>query len=226
MKWRLVLRGALVMSLLSLAACGGGGASAEGDAAFDAVSAADTGGGAGHDASADAPGGGTVDAPAEAASDAPGDRPIDAPSEAAMDAGDGGVPCVQTFTGDENSTLTCSFSLCHPATATYELLDVSSSSHVLRPGVDGTFAAGTYTDATLSTHSTFDVTTASGATYSAGGGADALAGQQIHLVLDSVQPPSTGPCDGVAHGTLDVTLVQIAADGGVAAGRIVAHVTF
>jgi hypothetical protein len=133
---------------------------------------------------------------------------------------------VQTFTGDESSTFACSFSLCHPSTATYELLDVSSSNHVLRPGADGTFAIGTYTDATLSTYSTFAVTTSSGVVYSAGGGADALAGQQIHLVLDSVQPPSNGPCDGVAHGTLDVTLVQLDADGGVLAGRIVAHVTF
>jgi hypothetical protein len=151
---------------------------------------------------------------------------MDAATDVATDGSDGGVTCTQTFTGDETSTSPCLFSLCHPTGASYEELDLSQTNHILRPAVDGAFAAGTYTDAMLSAaHSTFQVTTAS-ATYAARGGASALPGQQIHLVLTSVTSPSADPCDGLAHGTLDATLVQVDADGGVEAGRIVAHVTF
>ncbi len=139
--------------------------------------------------------------------------------------GDGSDACTQTMTGDESATRACTFSLCHPTGETYELLDVSSVDHIIRPGATGAFAVGSYAAADLDVMSSFEVYTST-TTYAARGGPSPYPGQNVLVKLDSVVSPSQLPCDGKAHGTVDATLVELAADGGVGSGHVTVHVTF
>jgi hypothetical protein len=150
------------------------------------------------------------------------------PASGADGGADGGaIACQQRWAGDLTGSSSCSRSLCLPRGGTTEILDTSSGTAIIRPAREGTFAVGTYAAPDLSSTSLFQLRQdAPPKLYVAGGGSSALPGQSVTIVLTTVVQPSADPCDGVAHGTADVTLVESLPDGGTGSGRVSVHVDF
>ena len=135
--------------------------------------------------------------------------------------------CTLRFGGDVSLTLPCRDFLCHPpAPDNYDSLDLAgpidnpSAAHAIFE-VGGSFALRSYTGAELKT---LDVgVVVNGTRYGS-------VASGTSLTISGMTRPSAEPCDGVAHGSAQASLVELdLTDGGVNAvgpGRATLNATF
>jgi hypothetical protein len=138
--------------------------------------------------------------------------------------------CTLTYSGDASATVACRVFLCQPTPGTMEWLDITgpidnptqSSSHFI---VDGKLAVRSYTAAQLSS---FDAAVLLGGKYYSL--QPTTPGAAVALTVESVAEPTSDPCTGIAHGSLQTTLAeQVTDDAGGSAngpGRVTLNARF
>jgi hypothetical protein len=140
------------------------------------------------------------------------------------------MACSVSVSGDVTHTFPpCKPTLCAPSAGTtasvFNLAVTDSNLGVkLNAQVMGDFAARGYQAGDLTLDTTFQLVEDIASTmviYRAVGGLNPPAGQALQMTLTGVAQPQAAPCDGVAHGTIDATLLK--ETGG---GTVTVHATF